>query len=275
MRKVKTYYKYISVNVLTSALDYQRKLENTTSQNFIRNKIESFDPKKVNPPKVSLRIRNGKEEYRVVDGQHTIAIVKGIGWTTIRCEIKEDLSDEEENEWFYEINDPNNSRPQTHNTLLNSQINGKFNKKINKIINILDKVGYSFNTKSDKGEKGVFIGSVGIIDIYDNMSDVDFAKCMKIHSSIWSGDKKSMQVQFVKGFSKFYITYKNEIELDKFKRFTPAFIKKNITANEISRDVSNLTLKKNNDIKYAWVFAEHYNNGLSEDKKLKLSKLID
>lgn len=265
---MKRYFKNLSVEKLHSYLDYQRVIDD----DFVKERVSVFDINEVDAPAVSLRINdNGEEEYRVGDGQHTIAIVKYMGWKVIKCEVREGLTDEEEHEWFYKRN--SKKRNQTSGRMLNAKVKGKFDTLTNSLVNILDSVGYKIKTADIKNGDGVINAGITVEDIFKNMGEDSFKQFIILHSSVWSADKKAMNAPFLKGMNKFYVTYKDEIDN---KRFIQAFLNKKVTAGNIIKDVSNNILKKDNSIKYAWVFVENYNKGLKdENKKLKFSKLED
>ena len=134
-------------------------------------------------------------------------------------------------------------------------------------------VGYKIKTADIKNGNGVINAGLTMEDIFKSMGESNFKQFIILHSNVWNSDKKAMNAHFLKGMAKFYITYKDEIE---DKRFIQAFLNKKVTASDIIKDVSNNVLKKDNSIKYAWVFVENYNKGLKdESKKLKFSKLED
>lgn len=267
---MKRYFKLLPIEVLHSALGYQRPL----NEEFIREKSkpEIFDVNEVDAPAISLRINNCKEEFRIIDGQHTISIVECVGWKHIKCEIREGLTDEQENEWFYKRN--NKKRPQASGRMLNAKINGKFDPNTNVLVNVLNKVDYKIKTSAVKNGKGTIKAGLTLEKVFKDMGVDYFEKCITLHKTIWDGDKKSLIAPFLTGLKKFFITYGEEIES---KRFVSAFKTKTkfISANDIIKDATSSVLKKSSDIKYAWVFAEYYNKGLVEQKRLKLSKLID
>jgi len=265
---MKRYFKNLSVEKLHSYLDYQRVIK----EDFVKEKVAIFDINEVDAPAVSLRInKDGEEEYRVGDGQHTIAIVKYMGWKVLKCEVREGLTDEEEHEWFHKRN--SKKRPQTSGRMLNAKVKGKFDQATNSLVNILDSVGYKIKTADIKNGNGVINAGLTMEDIFKSMGESNFKQFIILHSNVWNSDKKAMNAHFLKGMAKFYITYKDEIE---DKRFIQAFLNKKVTASDIIKDVSNNVLKKDNSIKYAWVFVENYNKGLKdESKKLKFSKLED
>lgn len=267
---MKRYFKLLPIEALHSALGYQRPL----NEEFIREKSspEIFDSNEVDAPAISLRFVKGKEEYRIIDGQHTISIVECVGWKQIKCEIREGLTDEQENEWFYKRN--NKKRNQTSGRMLNAKINGNFDTTTIKMIDTLNKVDYKIKTSNVKNGKGVINAGQTLENVFVDMGLENFEKCITLHKLIWDGDRKSLTAPFLLGLKKFFTIYSDEIES---KRFITAFKTKNkyISANDIIKDATSSVLKKTSDIKYAWTFAEYYNKGLVEAKRLKLSRLVD
>lgn len=266
----KNVYEWIDVNKLSSAaLDYQRKID----MDFVRAKIAKFDASKVRTPAISIRInKDNKEEYKIVDGQHTVSIVRGIGWTRIKCLVKRDLTTEEENAWFYEINDPDFQRTQKAGKLLNSKIDGRFDINTNILVDSLEEIGYTIKTSTKRPSNGVINAGVTIQNIFKSLGKDDFKKCLELHNSAWRGDKKALTSYFLNGMKKFYFVYKNEIDP---KRFVQAFYKKGITGEDIAKEVNKLELKRDNSTKYAWVLVQKYNVGLNDSRRLKFSKLED
>ena len=88
-------HKNIEIEKLDSMLDYQRDIR----MDFVAEKCRDdvFDEKEVDEVKVSVR---SDGSYKVCDGQHTVAILKMRGWTSVPCELRYGLSVAEENDWF-------------------------------------------------------------------------------------------------------------------------------------------------------------------------------
>ena len=96
---IKKEYKNIPLDELESMSDYQRPLNHT----FIEEKSKKgeFDKDAVECPKISVR-NDGTR--KMGDGQHTVAIVRRVGWKSIRCELRYGLTEQEENDWFAQEN---------------------------------------------------------------------------------------------------------------------------------------------------------------------------
>jgi hypothetical protein len=261
-------FEVVEIEKLHSGLAYQRPI----NENFVREKIANFDPTEVEIPSISLRIKeSGESEYRVIDGQHTIAIIKGMGWIKIKCEIREGLSDEDEHKWFHQKNAK--KRPQSSSRLLNAAIHGKFDETTNRLISSLDMAGYKIKAVDVSGTRGVINAGESIKRIFTNMDEKDFTKCMMLHSSTWAGEKKALTASFLKGICKFYNTYKDKIDTN---RFVNALSEKKITVNEIIKEADSDTYYKDLGVKYARILTKYYNKDLrTENKRLKISLLED
>jgi hypothetical protein len=266
---MKRNFEFIDINLLHSGLAYQRPID----EEFVRDKVEHFDKNEVNAPCVSLR--DGK--YNVVDGQHTIAICKEMGWKKIRCEVRKGLSFQEENDWFVITNTKH--RPQSKNRILNGRYFGGKDKTLNSLISCLSAVGYKLKTADVTISNGVINASETIENIYKELGKDDFIKYITLHSGIWEGNLTSLKASFLKGFKKFYITYKNELDN---KRCVSVFTKYKNSKNTNGKSPEDITNEANTDVytkdvqvKYARVFVKYYNVKIANNRKLKMSKLDD
>ena len=257
--EVKRNFEWVDINLLHSGLAYQRPI----NEKFVRDTLKVFDKNEVNEPLVSLR----DGQYNVVDGQHTITICKKKGWSRIRCEIRKNLTKEEESRWFTITN--TKQRPQSKQSILNSRYFGN-DEKLNKLIQALSSVGYKLKTVDISDSDGVIDASVTIENIYNEMQQVDFVNCLTLHQGVWNGDKESLKASFLKGMFKFYNTYKTNID---DKRFLKTLSK--CSAEKIRVEAETDKFTKDISVKYARVLVVYYNKGLSKDKQLKISLLED
>lgn len=258
-KDVKRNFEMVDINLLHSGLAYQRPI----NEKFVRDTLKVFDKNEVNAPSVSLR--DGK--YNVVDGQHTIAICKEKGWNRIRCEVRKNLTEEEENKWFFVTNTKH--RQQSKQSILNSRYFGK-EKSLNELIETLSSIGYKLNTVDIVDTNGVIDASVTIENIYKEMGREKFLNCYMLHQGVWNGDKESLKGSFLKGMSKFYNTYSDAIDE---KRFVKSLSKSSSEKIRIEAETDKFT--KDISVKYARVIVSYYNKGLSKDKQLKISLLDD
>jgi hypothetical protein len=174
---------------LNSGIVYQRPMK----MKFVDEKASNFNLALVNPPCVSLR--NGK--YYVVDGQNTIAIWKKVfGNRKIICKLREGLTEAEESQWFYDINNPTFETDQTVAKLFESKLYARNKDAIN-INNILNKVNYKLKLTNIKGGIGVINAIATIEDLFVKLGEKDFEEFITLHNLIWNGDKKSLQSSFL------------------------------------------------------------------------------
>ena len=88
-------HKEVPIDKLDAMLNYQRDIDMKRVERLSSD--EYFDENEVDEVKVSVR---EDDSMKVCDGQHTIAILKMRGWTTVPCELRYGLTIEEENDWF-------------------------------------------------------------------------------------------------------------------------------------------------------------------------------
>lgn len=258
-------FKWIDMELLHSGLTYQRPIDNS----FIEDKVKNFNKNEVDPPCVSYR--NGK--YNVVDGQHTIVICKTVGWKKIKCEVREGLSVEEENDWFVITNTKH--RAQSKNRILNGRYFSGVDNNLNTLIKCLSSVGYKLRTADIDNKSGVINASETIENIFSDMKEESFIRFIALHQAIWNGEDFSLQASFLKGFAKFYTTY---VEVFDEKRCITVFSKANKkrkSPSDIRKEADDDKYTKDIGIRYARIFVNYYNSSLAKCNKLKMSKLED
>lgn len=261
MRNVKVRYEKISVALLHSGLVYQRKV---TDMKRVKNMAEHWDKKLFNSPCVSFR--NGM--YNVIDGQHTIAAYKmRFGEDAeILCKVAYNLTAEEESEWFYELEKGRIS--QTSNTLYNSRLLSK-DATLLSLVSDLKQAGLMMKINIPNG-KCVISALKTIENIHNNMNNIDFISCFKLLKETWNGDQISLKEPFLKGMVKFYNTYKGKFDSNRFKKSLSK-----VNPKDIKSKADSDVYMKDESIKYARVFVEHYNFKLKKLPVLKISKLED
>lgn len=265
---VKREYKYISVDDFDSMAGYQRPLD----INFVEEKIKEFDKYAVECPKISVRNDGTK---KCGDGQHTIAIVKGVGWKTIRCELRYGLTIEEENDWFAQEN--GKRRSQSKKRILTAKVNGTYERnKIEQDFNkCIKSLGFRLDIYGENPGSDYKINCpINLLSIYKQyvakeMID-NFIECMDLIKSCWNGSPVSLHWNFIRGIFDFYETYNNAFDR---KRFTVALSKKSPVVIKEMADNDKYT--KKSSLKYAKIFVNEYNAGLSKSKRLKMSLLED
>lgn len=257
---------WVAIEKLSSGLAYQRGIKEW----FVREAVDKFDELAVEPVCVSLR--DGK--YNVVDGQHTIAILKAMGRTRVFCEIREGLDFAGESAWF--VQKETKGRKQTINSLLNARAYSGDDKNLNALIDCLSVVGYSLKLVGVKNTYSIINASDTVEKIFNELGCVMFLDFIKLHKKVFDGDKKSLQSNFLNGFCLFFKTYRKDINEKRLEHVFNCNVNKNVKQTsdiilEAKRDVDS----KDTSLKYAKVFVRSYNHNIRKLTPLKISKLDD
>lgn len=264
----KSEIKDLPIDDLDAMLDYQRDI----NEDYVNYIIEHFDEKEVSTVLVSARPDG---TMKVCDGQHTVAVLKKLGYTVVRCEVRYGLSEQEENDWFYREN--SKRQPQARKRTLTAQINGTYekNKSEQDFNNCIKSLGFKLDIYGESSGTMFRIGCpVKLLSVYNEYSSIgkieNFTECMDIIKSCFHGNPVSLQWSFLKGMFDFYETYSNEFDRKRFISTMGKLDPKDIK----SRTDADMYTKKPS-LKYAKLFVNEYNCGLSKAKKLKMSKLED
>lgn len=262
--------KRVPIDKLDSTLSYQRDINMDFVEENSKNGI--FDESKVSIVLVSVR-EDGT--MKVCDGQHTIAILKKRGYTTVECELRYGLTEQEENDWFSDEN--TKRRGQSRKRTLTAQINGTYEKHKDEqdFYNCLKSIGYKLDIYGEEIGNDFRIGCpaklLNVYKEYNKAGKVNcFVECMDIIKSCFNGDSLSLQWSFIRGMFDFYETY-----YDKFdrKRIVEVLSRENI--RDIKKDAESDIRTKKTSLKYAKLFVEKYNYKLPKKKTLKMSMLDD
>lgn len=267
---IKKEYKNIPLDELESMADYQRPLNYAFIEE--KSKSENFDKDAVECPKISVR-NDGTR--KMGDGQHTVGIVKRVGWKSIRCELRYGLTEQEENDWFAQEN--TKRQPQSSKRILTAQIRGTYkkNKDEQDFYNCLKSLGFKLNIYGEETGSDFKIGcSASLLKLYKQYVNYNkkeqFIECMDIHKTSFNGNSISLQWSFLRGMFDFYETYTDEFDR---KRLVEVLSRED--ARDIKREAESDVRTKKTSIKYAKVFVEKYNYKLVKKKQLKMSKLDD
>lgn len=262
--------KRVPIDKLDSTLSYQRDI----NMDFVEENSKDgvFDESKVSIALVSVR-EDGT--MKVCDGQHTIAILKKRGYTTVECELRYGLTEQEGNDWFSDEN--TKRRGQSRKRTLTAQINGTYEKHKDEqdFYNCLKSIGYKLDIYGEEIGSDFRIGCPAkLLTVYKEYNKTDkvncFVECMDIIKSCFNGDPLSLQWSFIRGMFDFYETY-----YDKFdrKRIVEVLSRENI--RDIKKDAESDIRTKKTSLKYAKLFVEKYNYKLPKKKTLKMSMLDD
>jgi len=262
--------KRVPIDKLDSTLSYQRDI----NMDFVEENSKDgiFDESKVSIVLVSVR-EDGT--MKVCDGQHTIAILKKRGYTTVECELRYGLTEQEENDWFSD--ESTKRRGQSRKRTLTAQINGTYEKHKDEqdFYNCLKSIGYKLDIYGEEIGSDFRIGCPAkLLTVYKEYNKADkvncFVECMDIIKSCFNGDSLSLQWSFIRGMFDFYETY-----YDKFdrKRIVEVLSRENI--RDIKKDAESDIRTNKTSLKYAKLFVEKYNYKLPKKKTLKMSMLDD
>lgn len=262
--------KRVPIDKLDSTLSYQRDI----NMDFVEENSKDgvFDESKVSIVLVSVR-EDGT--MKVCDGQHTIAILKKRGYTTVECELRYGLTEQEENDWFSDEN--TKRRGQSRKRTLTAQINGTYEKHKDEqdFYNCLKSIGYKLDIYGEEIGSDFRIGCPAkLLTVYKEYNKADkvncFVECMDIIKSCFNGDSLSLQWSFIRGMFDFYETYYDEFDR---KRIVEVLSRENI--RDIKKDAESDIRTKKTSLKYAKLFVEKYNYKLPKKKALKMSMLDD
>lgn len=214
-------YKYgkISSEKIISDKAYQRELDSRRVKKIVNN----FNPKLVNPIKVSLR--NG--QYYVFDGQHTLKalVLRNNGKDLlVECKIYENLTQEQEAELFAEQNGI------SKNVDISSKMKAKHlsgDKEIRELKDGIESLGIKFDFSKNK-ENNKIICYNTVYKIYKQNS-IDFLKeVLQIIMESWGKDECGLRKEIISGISIFCKTYdgkyKREELIRKLKKVSAVYI---------------------------------------------------
>ena len=267
---IKKEYKNIPLDELESMADYQRPLNRA----FIEEKSKHgvFDKDAVECPKISVR-NDGTR--KMGDGQHTVAIVRRVGWKSIRCELRYGLTEQEENDWFAQEN--TKRQPQSNKRILTAQIRGTYekNKDEQDFYNSLKSLGFKLNIFGEESGNDFKINcTASLLSLYKEYVHAnkkeEFIECMDIHKTAFNGHPVSLQWSFIRGMFDFYEIYKTEFDRKRLLNVLSA-----TDSSSIKKEADSDTYTDKTSTKYAKIFVSKYNYKVQKSKRLKMSKLED
>lgn len=262
--------KRVPIDKLDSMLNYQRDIDMSFVEENSRDGV--FKESKVSIVLVSVRPDGS---MKVCDGQHTIAILKKRGYTTVECELRYGLTEQEENDWFSDEN--TKRRGQSRKRTLTAQINGTYeeHKDEQDFYNCLKSLGFKLDIYGEESGNDFKVGcAASLLKLYKeyakNNKKEEFIECMDIHKTSFNGDSISLQWSFLRGMFDFYETYHDEFDR---KRIVDVLSREEVLKLKLDAE-SDIRTKKTS-MKYAKLFVEKYNSSLQKSKRLKMSKLED
>lgn len=265
----KTERKRVPIDKLDSMLDYQRDIDMQFVEDNSKDGI--FKESKVSIVLISVR---SDGSMKVCDGQHTIAILKKRGYTTVECELRYGLTEEEENDWFSDEN--TKRRGQSRKRTLTAQIHGTYDehKDEQDFYNCLKSIGFKLDIYGEVGNDFKIKCPAKLLEVYKNYNNADkvdnFIECLDIIKSCFNGDSLSLQWGFIRGMFDFYETYYDEFDR---KRLVEVLSRESVIGLKKEADSDFRTKKAS--LRYAKLFVEKYNYKLAKKKTMKMGKLED
>lgn len=200
------HFELIPIKNLVSNQAYQRNL----SQNHIARAAAAFDPRQINPIKVS---RRDGINY-VFNGQHTIEIValaSGSRETPVWCMIFEDLEYTEEADIF--ANQQKYVKPlQAYEVFMANVEAGNDDQLM--ILSLIESYGLSFGLQ--KGHCVICAVST-VEDIYIKYGYHTLSRVLRLIIATWEGDLNSFSANMLKGVTKLVVTYGDSLNDEVFK----------------------------------------------------------
>ena len=237
--------KYINSSMIQSDPVYQREI----SEPRVRRIIKEFDPRLVNPPKVSFR--DGK--YYVFDGQHTIAALVAMNGgksTAIRCHVFYGLTQLDEAALFI-AQTKLTARVSTIDTFRALYKIG--DPEVCEMVRLAQSAGVIVDFKKGQTKHHV-VAVKALFKAYQLLTADQFVKMLTVIDQAWDGDPVSFCAEILGGASVFFNTYNG--------RFKPTELRnklKKVYPWEIVREGKASNSHGNNGAIFARVILRHYN----------------
>ena len=239
-------YKELNTRDIRVDKDYQRNLDNTKVQKIVKN----YDPRLVNPPKVSFR----DGHYFVFDGQHTLAALirrnKGRD-LPVKCKVYYGLTKIDEMELFIRQN--GESSPVSVAEKFRALYKGG-DPEITNMVRACEYAGVVCDfTNSRARNKCVCYRTM--YKYYKLLGTSRFVTMMTVIRETWNGDGESFSNEIISGYGELFLLYSDMLDIKRL-------IKKlsGITCNEIIRE-GRIGLAPGGK-KFARIILRQYNNGL-------------
>lgn len=246
MNSVQFEYKNLNSRDIRTDKDYQRNLDNTKVQKIVK----KFDPRLVNPPKVSFR--DGR--YFVFDGQHTLAALIRMNNgqdLMVKCKVYYGLTQTDEMELFIRQN--GESSPVSTAEKFRAMYKGG-DPDISNMVRACEYAGVICDfTKPRARNKCVCYRT--LYKYYKTLGSARFVAMLSAIRETWNGDSESFSNEIVAGYGELYLLYGSVLDRNRLIRKLRA-----ISYTEIIREgrIGNAPGGK----KYARIILRQYNRGL-------------
>jgi len=241
---VKFEYKMINSSELRVDPTYQLPL-NQKRVNMI---LKEFDPRLVNPIKVSLRAGY----YNMVDGQHTkdALVIRNDGKDLpVLCKVYYGLTVRQEAYLFAKQNGYTRT-PSFNATASALRISGA--KDMTEFFNLTESAGFKLNTNSPTVVTYRINAVKKAHTYYEKLGADDYFDMLMLLNELWHGDPESLRKEIIGGFGTFYLVYSGQFSREKLiEKFA------SIPPMTIIRDAGIYT--KGGDARYAKIILDRYN----------------
>nr|WP_243121964.1 DUF6551 family protein [Clostridium sp. Marseille-P7770] len=239
------------------------KCQKPPKESDIRALASTWEDKLCDPIHVSYR----DGQYGIVEGQkRKLAKMMIDSEGTLVCHIYRDLTEQDEYQLFSQLNNGKRS----YGTNEDYEARSHFDPKWKYVIECARKAGFSI-VYSGGARVNTFGCPATLEEVYDELGDIDFVDMLCLLSSVCSGNKYSLQANFLKGFSKFYTVYKTSIIEKEFQKvFIDRATKEISQANfiKIKEKADTYNRTKNVGIKMAFGILMRYNECCSKKNAL-------
>ena len=200
------HFELIPISNLVSNQVYQRSL----SMPHVKKTVEHFDPKQINPVKVS---RRDGINY-VFNGQHTIEIiatVSGSRETPVWCMVYEDLDYETEADIF--ANQQKFVKILSPYEIFIANVEAGNDEQI-----LIKNLVESYGLEVCHGKQPGGICCVSTLEaIYEQFGYHVLERTLKILIGTWEGDPLSLSANFLRGVAKLVVAFEDKLDDDYFK----------------------------------------------------------
>lgn len=195
-----TSYEYKQVSTKDILVDglYQRDLD----KNRVSRIVKEYDPRLLNPVKVSFRDRR----YYVFDGQHTIAVEKAVHKghdCMVDCKVFYGLTRCDEAELFIKQNGISRAVD------VNAKYRALFNNGDRDIIGMVracESIGIRIDFSKNKAPNKV-IALSSLFKVYNTADLYEFQDVLEILKTAWGGTPESFCAELLSGMWLFYQSY--------------------------------------------------------------------
>jgi len=245
-------YRQLNSKQLTVSENYQRALD----KNRVRKIVANFDPRLVNPIKVSHR----EGQYFVFDGQHTLAALKlknGNADLMVDCKVYEGLTDAEEAVLFSE---QNGLSRQVESIAKFKALYTAGDIHITEMVNLTNKSGLYVDFSKSKTANRITAASK-LYRIFKAVSPSDFVEILSIIKEAWCGIPESLNTEILSGVYAFYIEYKGNFDKE-------MLVKQLAKVSPVVITREGKAFSGGGDVRFARQILEAYNKNLSR-RRLK------